>query len=679
MIEKTLLFFIFILTFLLFCDIIQIINERLQSSLNFCLKSMKGGRPQSYRHGAKDMTFLQFLKRQKKTIWAILAVWLIPLAFILMPAHLYAPTDGKQTLPHTYEEFVVDVDSGHVTSVTYDPSADSFVYTDHKDNPYYVMEKYDPNLLAETTVVTHKLQIGLALQMAALLATLVFIYAIGMSYANHKDNKTISNVVGTKQAPPPAGQTKAPTKQADTPQVMKKGKKIIIDNLTFDDVAGYQQTKDSLQFLVTCLREQTKLEAIGSKMPHGVLLYGPPGTGKTLMAKAIACTAGVPFIYASGSQFMEIYVGTGAKNIRSIYEQARKQTPCVVFIDEIDAIGGSRNDGESNSERKHTLDALLVEMDGINENKGILTIAATNLIDELDPALTRSGRFDRKIAVPLPDRDDRLAILKVHARNKRLADDVDLSEVATMTVGFSGADLENILNESGIIALQRGGSTINRSDVEKATLQTATGGETKPNSDKNAKELVAYHEAGHAIAHKLIAHEPVMRVTIMGSTSGVGGLTFGGSEKGRSFPSKKQLEKQIQVLYAGRVAEAIRFGAENITVGASNDIERATKLIRQYIINYGMNDELGLLNMDVLMNTKVSMVPDDQVVEKARALSSKLYQDTMAILKAHKSLLDRLANTLLKKESLNEEEVNGIVDTYLAERRQEQEKTAQAS
>ena len=294
-------------------------------------------------------------------------------------------------------------------------------------------------------------------------------------------------------------------------------------------------------------------------------------------------------------------------------------------------------------------------------------------MDDLDPALTRSGRFDRKIAVPLPDRADRLAILKVHARNKRLSDDVDLEEIAMMTVGFSGADLSNILNEAGIIALQRGGDSINRNDVEKATLQTAMGGETKPNTDKDARTLVAYHEAGHALAHKLIAKEPVMRVTIVGSTAGVGGVTFGGSEKGRSFPSKKYLEQQIQVLYAGRAAEVLRFGGENMTVGASNDIERATKLIRQYIINYGMSDEVGLLNMDVLMNTKVSMVPDEKVLEKARTLSQKLYQDTLSVINAHRSLLDKMANALLERESLNEAEVDHLVISHLQALKQKQQ------
>ena len=620
------------------------------------------------------MKFWEYARKHKKTGAALLIVWLIPLVFIFLPANLYVRTEGKITLLATEEEYTKDLYAGHISSVSYDSEAYSFVYVDHMGNPYYVMSPFDPSSVEDTTIKVNALGISTALILAAILISLVFIYVIGVEMSSQKGSSSTTTVISrpasmsntaTKPMPGTMAEKSSPTQ--------KDNRKIVVDHVTFDDVAGYQQTKDSLRFLVTCLREQHKLERIGSKMPHGVLLYGPPGTGKTLLAKAIACTADVPFIYASGSQFMEMYVGVGAKNIRSIYEQARKQAPCVVFIDEIDAVGTSRSDGESNSERKQTLDALLVELDGINQNKGILTIAATNLLDDLDPALTRSGRFDRKIAVPLPDRADRLAILKVHARNKRLSDDVDLEEIAMMTVGFSGADLANILNEAGIIALQRGGDSINRNDVEKATLQTAMGGETKPNTDKDARTLVAYHEAGHALAHKLIAKESVMRVTIVGSTAGVGGVTFGGSEKGRSFPSKKYLEQQIQVLYAGRAAEVLRFGGENMTVGASNDIERATKLIRQYIINYGMSDEVGLLNMDVLMNTKVSMVPDEKVLEKARTLSQKLYQDTLSVINAHRSLLDKMANALLERESLNEAEVDHLVISHLQALKQKQQ------
>lgn len=605
-------------------------------------------------------TIKDIFQAHTATCVVILVLLIIPIIISGVPMSAFY--SGEEVAKDTSVNiFYTDLFEDKVESVQYDTGANSFLYWTTDNHVFCVKSKLVKEALIDTGVEVKQVSYVEFVWLICIILSIYFAFTIAkqrLSRTSVVSNNVFQSFEGSPQPSSPAKNVTSPSRVKD--EKATTANKIKIDHVSFDDVAGYEETKKSLQFLVTCLSHPEKLEKIGSKMPTGVLLYGPPGTGKTMLAKAIACTAGVPFLYTSGSQFMEIYVGTGAKNIRSIYEQARKSAPCVVFIDEIDAIGCSRAGNNNDSERKHTLDALLVELDGINNNKGILTIAATNLLEDLDSALTRSGRFDRKIAVPLPNKDDRLAILKVHAKNKKLADDVNLEELATMTIGMAGADLAGVMNEAGIIALQNNSSFITRKHLETATLQIATGGEARVSDDKSVKRLVAYHEAGHAIAFKLIANQPVSRVTIVGSTSGVGGVTFGGSEEGSSFPSKKYMEDNICVCYAGRAAEALVFGEQNITVGASNDIKKATSMIRRYIMNFGMNKDLGLIDMDVLNNTQFASATDEKVVREARALSATLYQKTLDCLVKNRTLLDVLASELMRVGSLNDKELNKL-------------------
>lgn len=592
----------------------------------------------------------------------------LPVVASYIPVTLLINYEGE---PVEVDEFALysDVQENNISELVYDPMGHSVLYYDMDGDLFYMPNRLSSSLKVGSDVEVTKLSFGTTITILCLVFSMALFYLIGRAYRNECETTANSFNQVDFNAPPSQiqqGQSQKEASKATAKTQEKKNEKLVIEHVSFDDVAGYKQTKESMQFLVTCLKNQKKLEDMGVKMPRGVLLYGPPGTGKTLMAKAIACSAQVPFFYASGSQFMEIYVGAGAKNVRAIYEKAKKNAPCVVFIDEIDAIGCNRSGAVNDSERKQTLDELLVNLDGMGSSKGVLTIAATNMLGDLDPALTRSGRFDRKIAVPLPNMQDRIAILKVHARNKRLSSGVDLEDIASMTGGFSGADLAGLLNEAGIIALQKGAEIISRSDIEEAMIQVATGGEARGSTDKSVRRLVAYHEAGHAVAYKVIAKQPVSRVTIVGSTSGVGGVTFGKETSETSFPSKQSLEEQICVCYAGRAAEVVAFGESNMTVGASSDIKKATNLIRQYLINFGMSESVGLIDMDVLSNSRLSSSADDRIVEEARQLSMRLYKETIQVIRQYRGLLDMMVDELLQKQSLNEREVQSIFDRYAA-------------
>ena len=424
----------------------------------------------------------------------------------------------------------------------------------------------------------------------------------------------------------------------------------------FSDIAGYESTKQSVRFVVECLKDKSILESVGARLPKGILFSGPPGTGKTFMAKAIAGEAGVPFFSVNGSKFMEIYVGQGPKNVRELYATARKNAPCIVFIDEIDAIGGMRQSMDSNSERRNTLNALLTELDGLNGNTGIMTIAATNTPEDLDPALVRAGRFDRKITIPLPDADERRAILRIHCKNKRMAKDVDLDAIARSASGFSGSELAMLANEAALQAAMNHRPKIEREDFETAMYQVITEGEKKRVGNASDRRMIAYHEAGHALIIKLVQHRPVPYITNISSTSGVGGFTMHG-EKTSSMTSRKQMQEQIMVCYGGRAAEEIYFGnKDDATNGASADIRQATKLIKQYIGAYGMSDSVGMLNMDELIGKS-----DERVVEEAKTLSNQLYQETLKVLKDNKDKLVRVAEALYKEESLMDEDLDHLL------------------
>jgi len=428
--------------------------------------------------------------------------------------------------------------------------------------------------------------------------------------------------------------------------------------VTFADIAGYETTKTSVRFIVKCLKEQKALNKIGAKLPKGILLYGPPGTGKTYMARAIAGEAGVPFYSASASSFVNTYVGVGAKNVRALYETAKKNAPCVVFIDELDAIGGSRKADNVHSELRSTLNELLVQMDGIDSTNSILTIAATNTPEELDEALVRAGRFDRKIAMPLPDMKEREQILQIHCKEKLLADDVDLHKIAISTPGFSGSALATLANEAALRAVYREKQAAEMSDFDDALFQIIMEGEKKKVENQAEIRMIAYHEAGHALAIKLLAKEAVPKVTIIGSTSGAGGVTFR-AEDNRIMYSKGQMETQIKISYAGRAAEEIYFGNQSdITTGASADIKQATNLIRNYISAYGMSEDFGMLNMDILVGGRGQ---GQGIVDEAKRISTRLYSETLNFLRENQEKLVAVAEKLLVKETIFDEDLDEIL------------------
>ena len=426
-----------------------------------------------------------------------------------------------------------------------------------------------------------------------------------------------------------------------------------IKKITFADVQGIDELKPDLYRLVDCLKNPKKYEELGARMPKGMVLYGPPGTGKTLTAKALAGESGVPFLSICGSDFVEKYVGVGASRVRELYKKARSCAPCIVFIDEIDAIGGGRGDS-NNSEKDQTINALLAELDGFKGSDNVLTICATNRLDILDPALLRAGRFDLKLAVGLPDREGREAILKLHSKNKKLNETVSIPALAKKTIGFSGAELENLLNESALTAAANDKKFIDNEDIENAFFKIIMDGNKKPRKEVDEDTyLTAWHEAGHTLATKLLTKDGVPTVTIIQSTSGAGGVTFMAPDE-KNLPSKKYLRNKIKVDYAGRAAEEIYLGnSDDITTGASQDIKQATAVIKSYIGAYGMGSK-GLIDIKQL-------TAQYDIVEEAAELSNMLYQETLELLRANEDKLRALADALIAKETLYEDEIDEIL------------------
>ena len=434
--------------------------------------------------------------------------------------------------------------------------------------------------------------------------------------------------------------------------------------ITFKDIAGNEEAKESLKELVDFIKEPEKYAKYGARMPRGVLLYGPPGTGKTLLAKALATEAEVPFYAVSGSDFIQVYAGLGASRIRKLFKKAKEAGKSVIFIDEIDALGKARKGTNSNSgseEGDRTLNALLTEMSGFKENEGIIVLAATNRIDTLDEALLRPGRFDRQIEIGLPDVNARLAILKLHGKDKPLAEDIDLREVARETVYFSGAMLENLLNEAAMIAARNKDSKITVDHINKAYLKVLVGEEKKDRSSisKEDKEITAYHEAGHALVAKRVdKNNKVAKVSIIPSTKGMGGFSLN-IPPDRMYQTKKDIENNIKIALGGRAAEEIIFGAEYITTGASSDLKKATEMAISMLGSYGMDKDLGLVSYDVIVNN--NLTTDSKLVERVKELLNAFYEEVKKILLQNKEYLHALAHKLILEESINEEEINRIL------------------
>lgn len=441
---------------------------------------------------------------------------------------------------------------------------------------------------------------------------------------------------------------------------------------TFKDVAGLQEEKEDLEEIVDFLKDPKKYTSLGARIPKGILLVGPPGTGKTLLAKAIAGEAGVPFFSISGSDFVEMFVGVGASRVRDLFEDAKKNAPCIVFIDEIDAVARQRGTGlgGSHDEREQTLNQLLVEMDGFGVNSGIIVMAATNRVDILDPAILRPGRFDRKIGVARPDVKAREAILKVHARNKPLGDDVDLARVAQTTAGFSGADLENLLNEAAILAAKENRQYLIQSDLDKAFIKVGIGGEKKSHviSEKE-KRITAYHESGHAILFQVLPHVgPVHTISVIPTGVGAAGYTMPLPEKDEMFNTKTEILEQIMVDLGGRIAEELTFG--DITTGASQDIKNATARAKAMVMKYGMSDKVGMIDYggdgEVFIgrdfgHTREYGEQTASLIDKEiRDIVDDCYEKAKAILIENSAALKAVAEALIVKEKLDQIEFERI-------------------
>ena len=443
--------------------------------------------------------------------------------------------------------------------------------------------------------------------------------------------------------------------------------------VNFTNVAGLEEEKEELEEVVDFLKNPQKYTSVGARIPKGMLLVGPPGTGKTLLAKAVAGEAGVPFFSISGSDFVEMFVGVGASRVRDLFEEAKKNAPCIVFIDEIDAVARRRGTGMGggHDEREQTLNQLLVEMDGFGVNEGIIVMAATNRVDILDPAILRPGRFDRKVAVGTPDIGGREEILKVHAKNKPLGDDVNLQQIAQTTAGFTGADLENLLNEAAIIAAKENRSFIAQKDIKRAFIKVGIGAEKKSRiiSDKE-KKITAYHEAGHAILfHVLPDVGPVYTVSIIPTGVGAAGYTMPLPEKDEMFATKSRMLQDIMVSLGGRIAEEIIFG--DITTGASSDIKKATKTARRMVTRYGMSDHIGVICYDDdddevfigkdLAHAKAhSEEISGEIDKEVKSIIDDCYTKAKDIILQHEDVLHSCAQLLLEKEKITREEFEGL-------------------
>ena len=594
-------------------------------------------------------------------IYAV-AVVIIAVLYLLMSRF------GSQTSDYTYDAFVKDVDSGSVTSVVIKQNAEvptGVLYvsfsgskeqkmlnvSDVNDIQSMLTKKnisYDLRDVSRQSVwITTVLPIGISL------FVIIFLFAMMTRQGGGGGNAKMMNF----------GKSRAKLMTNDQ------------NHVTFNDVAGLDEEKEELAEIVDFLKNPVKYTMLGARIPKGVILTGPPGTGKTLLAKAIAGEAGVPFFSISGSDFVEMFVGVGASRVRDLFEEAKKNAPCIVFLDEIDAVARRRGTGMGggHDEREQTLNQMLVEMDGFGVNQGIIVMAATNRIDILDPAILRPGRFDRKVVVGRPDVAGRLAILNVHAAKKPLGDDVDLDSLSRTTAGFTGADLENLLNEAAINAAKHGRKFIKNEDVNYAFVKVGIGVEKRSKiiSEKE-KKITAYHESGHAILfHVLPDVGPVHSVSIIPTGMGAAGYTMPLPEKDEMFNTRGKMLQNIIVSLGGRVAEELVF--DDITTGASQDIRQATQTARDMVTKYGFSSKLGLINYDT-DNDEVFIGRDlahtrpygeniaGQIDAEVKNIIDECYSRAKTIISENRDILDKSASLLLDKEKISREEFEALFE-----------------
>ena len=560
-----------------------------------------------------------------------------------------------------YNTFIGMVDSGKVSAVEIQEQSNRILFEDSDKKVYktaMVPDDYLVSRLLKANVSTSGTEIE---QTSALVSILAWVLPIIIFVAlgQFMSRKMMEKMGGGNSMMFNMGKSNA--------RVYVKS----AEGIKFADVAGEDEAKENLSEIVDYLHDPAKYKEIGASMPKGILLVGPPGTGKTMLAKAVAGEANVPFFSMSGSEFVEMFVGMGASKVRDLFKQAKEKAPCIVFIDEIDAIGKKR-DGQigGNDEREQTLNQLLTEMDGFESNNGVIILAATNRPESLDPALTRPGRFDRRVPVELPDLKGREEILKVHARKVKIADDVDFNKIARMASGASGAELANIINEAALRAVRDGRRFATQADLEES-IEVVIAGYQKKNAimTDHEKRIVAYHEIGHAlVAAKQTNSAPVQKITIVPRTSGALGYTMQVEEGNHYLMSKVEIENKIATFTGGRAAEEVAFGS--VTTGASNDIEQATKLARAMITRYGMSDDFDMVAMETVTNqylggdtslacsAQTQAEIDRQVVE----LIKKQHEKALEILRANRDKLDELAQFLYEKETITGEEFMAILN-----------------
>ncbi|MEB3885604.1 ATP-dependent zinc metalloprotease FtsH2 [Lyngbya sp. CCY1209] len=615
-----------------------------------------------------------------KTSWRTILLWTIPALvigfFLWQGAFATSPTDIAQnntaSTRMSYGRFLDYLDAGRVTSVdlyeggrtaiveAVDPQLDNRVQRLRVDLPNNAPELVSRLRDANISFDSHPPRNDGAIW--GLLGNLVFpiLLIAGLFFLFRRSN----NVPGGPGQAMNFGKSKARfSMEAKT-------------GVLFDDVAGVEEAKEELQEVVTFLKKPERFTAVGARIPKGVLLVGPPGTGKTLLAKAIAGEAGVPFFSISGSEFVEMFVGVGASRVRDLFKKAKETAPCIVFIDEIDAVGRQRGAGigGGNDEREQTLNQLLTEMDGFEGNTGIIIIAATNRPDVLDSALLRPGRFDRQVIVDAPDIKGRLSILEVHARNKKLADEVSLEAIARRTPGFTGADLANLLNEAAILTARRRKEAITMPEIDDAVDRVVAGMEGTPLLDGKTKRLIAYHEVGHAIVGTLIpAHDPVQKVTLI-PRGQARGLTWFMPDEDQGLISRAQIMARITGALGGRAAEDVIFGDAEVTTGAGGDLQQVSGMARQMVTRYGMSD-LGPLSLesqqgevflgrDLATRTEYSNQIASRIDSQIRAIAEHCYNDACQIVRENRVVMDRLVDLLIEKETIDGDEFRQIVAEY---------------